>query len=57
MIMASEELENWQRIKDYFEELPEFKRNNLFYKRAVAITSGQKDPLPEAPSLKKTEDS
>ena len=57
MIMAPEEFQNWQRIKEHFEELPDFKRENLFYKRAVAIVSGQKDPLPEAPSLKEKEDS
>jgi hypothetical protein len=39
------ELDNWQRIKDYFETLPDYKRDNMFYKRAVAIVDGQEDPL------------
>ena len=52
--MNKDELENWQRIKEHFESLPEFKRDNHFYKRAVAITSGQPDPQ-ELPSLE-TED-
>ena len=38
--MNKDELENWQRIKDHFETLPEEQRDNQFYKRAVAITSG-----------------
>ena len=57
MIMTTEELENWQRIKEHFEELPEFKRENMFYKRAVAIVSGKGDPMPAPPSLKEKEDS
>tara|TARA_Y100000401_G_scaffold33944_1_gene25322 strand:+ start:9070 stop:9243 length:174 start_codon:yes stop_codon:yes gene_type:complete len=52
--MTEEELANWQRIKEHFDSLPEFKRDNYFYKRAIAITSGQPDPQ-ELPSLE-TED-
>ena len=43
--MSEEELKNWERIKEYFETLPEEKRDNMFYKRAVAITNKQEDPL------------
>ena len=57
MIMTPEELQNWQRIKEHFEELPDFKRDNMFYKRAVAIVSGKDDPMPAPPSLKEKEDS
>ena len=39
------EFENWKRIKEYFENLPEHKRDNMFYKRAVAIVGGEEDPL------------
>ena len=44
--MDEAELKNWESIKTYFESLPEDKRDNFFYKRAVAIASGQPDPLP-----------
>ena len=47
--MNKDELENWQRIKDHFETLPEEQRDNQFYKRAVAITSGKPDPQPLPP--------
>ena len=53
--MNKDELANWQRIKEHFETLPEEQRENDFYKRAVAITSGKPDPQ-ELPSLE-TEDS
>ena len=43
--MNKEDAENWQRVKDYFEELPEFKRDNMFYKRACMIVAGHPDPL------------
>ena len=36
---------NWQKIKDHFDSLPEFKRDNMFYKRAVAILDKKTDPL------------
>jgi hypothetical protein len=43
--MTDKERSNWQRIKEYFETLPEFKRDNMFYKRAIAIVDGKEDPL------------
>jgi hypothetical protein len=44
--MDKAELENWQRVKDHFDKLPEEQRNNYFYQRAVVIVSGAEDPLP-----------
>ena len=44
--MSGEELKNWKKIKAYFETLPEEKRDNMFYKRAVVICGGRKDPAP-----------
>lgn len=43
--MSEEERANWQKIKNHFETLPEYKRDNMFYKRAVAICGGSDDPL------------
>lgn len=43
--MDPTELENWQRVKDHFETLPEEQRDNWFYKRAKAILEGKEDPL------------
>ena len=43
--MKEDELKNWERIKEYFETLPEHKRDNMLYKRATAICSGEPDPL------------
>ena len=43
--MSDEEKNNWQKIKDHFETLPEYKRDNFFYKRACVIVTGQPDPL------------
>ena len=43
--MDKYERENWQKIKDHFETLPEEKRDNMFYKRAVAICADKDDPL------------
>ena len=54
-MMHPEEFNNWKRIKEYFEALPDFKRDNMFYKRAVAITSGKDDPMPSPPALKEEE--
>jgi len=51
--MDETEFKNWERIKDYFETLPEFKRDNMFYRRAVAITAGNDDPLPPVEKLDK----
>ena len=48
-LMNPDELHNWKRVKEYFETLPEFKRDNMFYKRACAIVSGKSDPLPPPP--------
>jgi len=42
---SEKEIENWKKIKDHFDSLPEFKRNNMFYKRAVAILDQKPDPL------------
>ncbi len=35
--------ENWKKIKELMEK--EGRTDNLFYRRAVAILSGKKDPL------------
>lgn len=43
--MDQETKENWQKIKSHFESLPEHKRDNLFYRRAVAICADKEDPL------------
>ena len=43
--MNTQEIENWKKIKDYFETLPEHKRDNMFYKRACAIADDKPDPL------------
>ena len=42
---TGDSLENWHKVKEYFETLPEEKRENMFYKRAVAICAGKEDPL------------
>ena len=41
--MSQEERDNWQRIKDTFEE--NGTTDNYFYKRAVAICEGKNDPI------------
>lgn len=46
--MSEEELANWQRIKDTMEE--KGTTDNYFYKRAVTICSGGKDPMEPLPS-------
>ena len=51
--MDETELKNWESIKTYFESLPEEKRDNFFYKRAVAITTGKADPLPPVEKVDK----
>jgi len=43
--MDQTEINNWKKIKEHFDNLPEDKRNNLFYKRAVAIGNNKPDPL------------
>ena len=54
--MDKEEQVNWQIIKAHFETLPEEERDNMFYKRAVAVVDTGKDPMPQ-PALKLDEDS
>ena len=39
------EFKNWERIKSYFETLPEFKRDNMFYKRACTIVASPDKPV------------
>ena len=46
--MSEEELANWQRIKDTMEE--KGTTDNYFYKRAVTICAGGKDPMEPLPS-------
>ena len=46
--MNQEERDNWQRIKDAMEE--EGTTDNYFYKRAVAICAGGKDPMEPLPT-------
>jgi len=41
--MSKEELENWKKVKVALEEAD--KTDCYFYKRAVAICKGKKDPL------------
>ena len=43
--MTPEELENWQKVKEHFEALPEDQRSNHFYKRACLICAGKPDPI------------
>ena len=38
-----EEIENWKKIKDHFEEIG--MTENMYYKRALAICSGEPDPM------------
>jgi len=48
--MNNFEKENWLKIKKHFETLPDFKRDNFFYKRACTICNDLPDPI-EHPSL------
>ena len=43
--MNTQEIDNWKKIKEYFETLPEHKRDNMFYKRACALVADKPDPL------------
>ena len=43
--MDKAERENWQRIKEEMEK--NGSTDNMFYQRAVAICSGEDDPLKE----------
>ena len=45
--MDTETRENWEKIKAHFETLPEHKRDNHFYRRAVDICNSKPDPLAE----------
>ena len=47
--MDKDEKQNWQKIKEHFESLPEHKRDNMFYKRAVSICAGEKDLIEHPP--------
>ena len=47
--MSEEELANWQKIKDVMEE--KGTTDNMFYKRACAIVTGQPDPVEPPPSV------
>ncbi len=40
---------NWEKIKTHLEEVGQ--TDNMFYRRAVAITANQNDPLDTHPSL------
>ena len=42
--------DNWKKIKAHLEQVGQ--TDNMFYKRAVAITANQKDPLADTLSLK-----
>ena len=48
-LMSEEERANWERIKIHFETLPEFKRDNGFYRRACVIVAGGEDPIEPLP--------
>ena len=39
--------DNWTKIKAHLEQVGQ--TDNMFYKRAVAITANQKDPLQKDP--------
>tara|TARA_B100002051_G_C16241554_1_gene395183 strand:+ start:204 stop:341 length:138 start_codon:yes stop_codon:yes gene_type:complete len=41
--MSKRELENWQKIKEHFEEIEQ--TDSYYYKRAVAICDGKEDPM------------
>lgn len=47
-------LDNWKKIKEALEEAE--KTDSFFYKRAVAIVNGQKDPL-DIPVIKNDDES
>ena len=42
--------DNWEKIKTHLESVG--KTDNMFYRRAIAITANQKDPLADNLSLK-----
>jgi len=41
--MDKQEIDNWKKVKEALEEAD--KTDSMFYKRAVAIIAGKKDPL------------
>ena len=47
--MHPEELANWFKIKETFEESGN--TENFFYKRACAIVGGQPDPMDNLPNV------
>jgi len=47
--MHPEELANWVKIKEVFEE--NGTTDNYFYKRACAIVGGQPDPMKNLPNV------
>jgi len=51
--MHSEELSNWAKIKEVFEE--NGTTDNYFYKRACAIVGGEPDPMKKLPNFSQDE--
>lgn len=47
--MDAETRENWRKIKDALEATG--KTDNWYYRRALAILSGQPDPLSDPPKV------
>ena len=41
--MDKKEIDNWKKVKEALEKAG--KTDTMFYKRAVAITAGKRDPL------------
>ncbi|MGA0342043.1 MAG: hypothetical protein ACO3N3_15125 [bacterium] len=41
--MDKQTYENWKKVKEVMER--KGKTDNMFYRRAIAILSGQRDPL------------
>jgi hypothetical protein len=41
--MDKHEIDNWKKVKEALEKAD--KTDSMFYKRAVAIIAGKKDPL------------
>ncbi len=52
--MDKYELDNWKKIKEVLEESN--KTDSFYYKRAVAIVGGAKDPL-DIPAIKADDES
>jgi len=51
--MHPDELQNWKKIKDKFEE--NGTTDNYFYKRACAIIRGLPDPMSNLPNVSQDE--